>query len=559
MPATQPQRRFRQLRDVTAFDRDQCQGLPGAPSVSAMMAPRPAKALNIIAILLASLLLAASHAASGESGNISDTVDANALTQQVMELEKQGRYSEAVPLAQRALALYDKVLGHDHPDVATALYNLAELYRREARYVDAEPLFQRSIAIGEKALGSDHPHVAFSLNRLALLYYAQGRYTDAEPVLKRSLAIYEKVFGPDHQYVVSALNGLASLYDAEGLYADAEPLLKRSLTTREKVLGPDHPDVAATLNDLAEVYRKLARYTDAEPLQKRSLAIRENVLGPDHSDVAASLNNLAYLYLVQRRLVDAEPLYKRSLAIWEKALGPDHPHVATSLNSLATLYLAQGRYVDALSVVKRTITQNSPRKSVALAVLYRSQLQNIITPIQALNLSYNVLQHSASSAAGEAISKLAARLAAGSNDLAQFVRKDQDLTAEAIALDNAIIGTVSKPPAERNATAEEQIRKRIDEIKSESDKLQDIFNRRFPDYVALSKPQPLSVEQTQTLLADDEALIVVDLDENSYVWVITKNRAVWKALSLISAEDASKADVPADVEKGGAALLALSR
>ena len=155
--------------------------------------------------------------------------------------------------------------------------------------------------------------------------------------------------------------------------------------------------------------------------------------------------------------------------------------------------------------------------------------------------SYNVLQHSASSAAGEAVSKLAARFAAGSNDLAQLVRKDQDLTAEAIALEKVIIAAVSKLPAERNAAAEEQIRKRIDEIKSERDKLQDVFNQRFPDYVALSKPQPLSVEQTQTLLADDEALIVVDLDDaTAIVWVITKDRAEWNELS-VSAEDASKA------------------
>ena len=86
---------------------------------------------------------------------------------------------------------------------------------------------------------------------------------------------------------------------------------------------------------------------------------------------------------------------------------------------------------------------------------------------------------------------------------------------------------------------EDQIRKRIDEIKLERDKLQDIFNQRFPDYVALSKPQPLTIEQTQALLADDEALVTVDLDKKSYVWVITKDRAEWKELS-VSAEDVSK-------------------
>ena len=252
-----------------------------------------------------------------------------------------------------------------------------------------------------------------------------------------------------------------------------------------------------------------------------------------------SLNNLALLYDKQGRYTEAELLYKRSLAIFERVLGPDHPDVALSLNNLAELYAAQSRYSDALPIVQRTISQNTATKSVAFAVLYSSQFAKLIAPTQALDASYTVLQHSATSAAGEAISNFAARFAAGSDELAQLVRKDQDLTAEADRLDKIIIAAVSKPPAERNASAEDQIRKHIEEIKLERDKLQDVFNQRFPDYVALSKPQPLTIEQTQALLADDEALVTIDLDQESYVWVITKDRAEWKELS-VSAEDVSK-------------------
>jgi CHAT domain-containing protein len=113
------------------------------------------------------------------------------------------------------------------------------------------------------------------------------------------------------------------------------------------------------------------------------------------------------------------------------------------------------------------------------------------------------------------------------------------LTAEADQLDKGIIAAVSKPPAERNASLEHQMRKRIDEITSERAKLQEVFNERYTDYVALAKPQPLTIEQTQALLADDEALIAIDLDLKSNVWVITNDRAEWKVLS-VSAEDVSE-------------------
>src|SRR3974390_617504 len=66
-----------------------------------------------------------------------------------------------------------------------------QLYQ-QGRYADAEPLYKRSLAILEKALGLNDPNVASLLNNLAELYEAQGRYADAEPILKSSLAIREK-------------------------------------------------------------------------------------------------------------------------------------------------------------------------------------------------------------------------------------------------------------------------------------------------------------------------------------------------------------------------------
>ena len=86
--------------------------------------------------------------------------EAAALNEKVSELYRAGKFVEAVPLAQRALAIREKALGPDHLDVATSLINLAELYRNQRRYADAEPLYKRALAIREKALGPDHPDVA---------------------------------------------------------------------------------------------------------------------------------------------------------------------------------------------------------------------------------------------------------------------------------------------------------------------------------------------------------------------------------------------------------------
>ena len=173
------------------------------------------------------------------------------------------------------------------PMSRTSLNNLAALYRYQGRYADAEPLYKRSLAIREKALGPEHPDVAYSLNNLAALYELQGRYAEAEPLYKRSLAIREKALGPDHPDVAVSLNNLAGLYRSIKV---AMPTPSRSTSARwrseKRRSVPIIPMSHSSLNNLAELYDAQGRYADAEPLYKRSLAIREKALGPDHPDVA---------------------------------------------------------------------------------------------------------------------------------------------------------------------------------------------------------------------------------------------------------------------------------
>ena len=180
-----------------------------------------------------------------------------------------------------------KAIGQDHPDVpSTPSRNdpleqalkinseIVELFNAD-RYADAIPLAQRELAIYEKALGPNHPDVLTSLNTLAFFYEKQGRYADAEPLYQRAAAIREKEFGPDDPVVGSLLNTLAAIYNNQKRYAEAEPLQKRALAISEKAYGPNDPSVALPLNSLATTYFNQGRYADAESLYKQALVISE--------------------------------------------------------------------------------------------------------------------------------------------------------------------------------------------------------------------------------------------------------------------------------------------
>ena len=69
------------------------------------------------------------------------------------------------------------------------LNNLAQLLQATNRFDEAEPRISRALAIDEKGLGPDHPNVALRLNNLAQLFTAiqPPRRSRAASVAARSL------------------------------------------------------------------------------------------------------------------------------------------------------------------------------------------------------------------------------------------------------------------------------------------------------------------------------------------------------------------------------------
>ena len=66
----------------------------------------------------------------------------------------------AVPLYVSALAIFEKTLGAEHPQVASNLVNLGNAFCDQQKHVEAVPVYLRALTIDEKALGHDHPEVA---------------------------------------------------------------------------------------------------------------------------------------------------------------------------------------------------------------------------------------------------------------------------------------------------------------------------------------------------------------------------------------------------------------
>lgn len=439
--------------------------------------------------------------------------EARQLDSRATGLYGEGKYDEAVPLAERALALREKALGPEHPLVASALNNLASLHDAKGDYAKAEPLYLRAAAIWEKALGPDHPELARAFNNLAALYDARGDYPKAEPLYVRALAILEKALGPEHADVASTLNNLAALYYAKGDYVRAEPLYLRAVATLEKVVGPDHPDVATPLDNLAALYDAAGDYARAEPLYLRALAVREKALGADHPDVSTSLNNLAVMYDARGDYARAEPSYLRALAISEKALGPTHSDVAVSLNNLAVMYEASGDYARAVRFASRS--QEVRERNLALILATGSERQKLAYLATLSGETYSAVSLHARSAPSDPLAlrlslttvlRRKGRALDAMSDQVASLRKRLDpqdralldrLSAAQSELSSVVLGGPGEtPPAGHRAA--------VSRIESEVERLQDAVSRRSAEFRL--RALPVTIEQVQGAIPAGAAL-----------------------------------------------------
>ena len=311
------------------------------------------------------------------------------LTQQAVKLRGEGKYGEAIPLAERALALNEQLDKIDLPPqmkmslVPGALNLLAVLNQAAGNFERAESLFLRSLAMTEQQKGVDDPSLGAPLNNLAALYYETGNYAKALPLFERSYNLQAKSKGAEHPDTATALNNVALIYDALNDFKRAEETMLRALAIREKVLGREHQDVAVSLNNLGSLYDQLGDLTRAEQSYRRALAIQEKRLGPTHPDTATTVNNLALLYEHKGDTLQAEQLFRRALADKEKALGANHPDIAPTLDNLGNMYLSRGDYARAEAMYKRALSifeksygtesADAAKPLNNLALLYREQ------------------------------------------------------------------------------------------------------------------------------------------------------------------------------------------
>ena len=73
------------------------------------------------------------------------------------------------------------------------------------------------LEITKRLLGQEHPHVATNINNSTSVYYSQGRYSEAELLFVEFLEMKKRLLGQEHPVVSTRISNLPAVYQQRAI------------------------------------------------------------------------------------------------------------------------------------------------------------------------------------------------------------------------------------------------------------------------------------------------------------------------------------------------------
>ena len=152
-----------------------------------------------------------------------------------------------------------------------ALNNLGITYVRSGKYSEAQPLLEQALAAEERSSDRQDFFYATILNNVAELRLGQGDLDDAFRLCDEGLQLREQIGNPEklgRSYIT-----MATVLARRGQNGEAEKFFAKALGNREAVFGAEHPELLLALRRYSEWLALQGRHDQAAAMQRRIVDI----------------------------------------------------------------------------------------------------------------------------------------------------------------------------------------------------------------------------------------------------------------------------------------------
>lgn len=456
-----------------------------------------------------------------------------------------GNYDRAIELVRAAIAearRLDKI----PPNAAVWFANLPVYLAQAGQKEEAIEAARSNAALFETLLGPTHPFLASNLNTLARLQIELGRPADAESTARRAVDIAVAKFG-EGQQTSSYLTTFSDALLQQGKLDEARIIADRAVANLTRDLGPDADRTLTAKEAQARAQAAAGDRNGAVALLSAIAATREAKLPPFHRDRIGGLDRMASLALANGALDQALAAQTAAQDLRRQTSRDDSVEQLVGQARLAAITARQNGTDSRAAALAAD--------AAARADAYIARLQASGTDWTGRDLeareaygwaldaamslgdtrqAFTYAQRLLAGATGAAVRERSLRQAITDPDLAEAVRRRQDL---ANALQRALDRQLRLAGRGADAAAIAAVAADRTRIERELDAATAALAARAPALLAAERPAPLTLAAAQAALAPKEAMLVTAMGpQRTALILVTRDGATLAPITLGNAE-----------------------
>jgi tetratricopeptide (TPR) repeat protein len=264
-----------------------------------------------------------------------------------------------------ALSAYKKLHGTDHPAVADILQKMAKHYVKNKEFDRGHSCAKEALALRNRLFGHDDSEIANSHYFMGSILFECGKYREATKYMERARRMHIEELGKmsaqvaDENFLLGMIcerkagNSSNPQEDNQNELDDAAQYFQDALTARRELPGKHDVEISETLTRLGHVYYKLREYDNAVDCFSESLKLRETNRDTSSSSnqllVADSLFDLGAALTKALDTKRALQLFTDALREYQVLLDKNDLNIAKCLGSIGEVHEKENELTEAIS------------------------------------------------------------------------------------------------------------------------------------------------------------------------------------------------------------------
>lgn len=191
---------------------------------------------------------------------------------------KLGEGGQAVGYAEGALLQIEKMGIENNIGAATTYLNSATVYKAFDRAEDAVPLFEKARAVYEKNLSPDDERLGGLYNNMALAFVDLGRFEEADELYKKAIGVMKLNENVEPEQAITYLNMASAAetrYGLEGAQDIISACAQKAMELLDSCKDRTDGDYAFACEKCATVFEYYGYFLYKKELNERSRRIYE--------------------------------------------------------------------------------------------------------------------------------------------------------------------------------------------------------------------------------------------------------------------------------------------